>query len=393
MFVIRRYWPLVMPALCLLLSGCPEDVSLRKPDPTKGTVTGIVICADTGKPARFAEVQLLPAAIFSASGQSGNGGVDMDEAAVTGLDGRFTIEAVPPGDYYAYATLNGYLDPERGIDFNRAKQKASYDEQTLDALNQWKDHFAELTVSAQHTNDLSLGIERGAEIDGTVSYDDSSPAIGMRFELMRKTTQGDWTAVGDRGSGWALEEKTDSHGRYSITNLPAGEYKICTLLPIKAEEEAPHVCLGGTFRKKDAEAVKVNAGEARGGVDIVIPLTGLYTVAGNVTAAMDGHVPEQARLHLLYADDREQARATAMRKDGSFSFAYVPAGEYILKVTGVQDSRTPGQAANTNNTAAAPASPPQVRRYAEMEIPLSVQSEMNDVNVSLVELPKATSAE
>jgi hypothetical protein len=392
MLVIRRYWLLVMPVLCLLLSGCPEDVSLRKPDPTKGTVTGIVICADTGKPARFAEVQLLPAAIFSANGQSGNGGVDMDEAAVTGLDGRFTIEAVPPGDYYAYATQNGYLDPERGIDFNRAKQKASDDEQILDALNQWKDHFAELTVSAQHTNDLSLGIERGAEIDGTVSYDDSSPAIGMRFELMHKTTQGDWTAVGDRGSGWALEEKTDSHGRYSITNLPAGEYKVCTLLPIKAEEQAPRVCLGGTFRKKDAGTVKVTAAEARGGVDIVIPLTGMYTITGNVAAAMDGHAPDQARLHLLYADDREEARATGMRKDGSFSFAYVPAGEYILQVTDAQDSNAQGRAADPTSSETGPSAALQVRHYADKEIPLSVQSEMNDINVSLVELPKQTAA-
>ena len=132
-----------------------------------------------------------------------------------------------------------------------------------------------------------------------MSYDDSSPAIGMRFELLRKTSQDNWTAVGDSGSGWALEEKSDSHGRYRITNLPAGEYKVCTLLPIRSEEAAPHVCLGGTFRRKNADAVKVSAGETRGGTDIVIPLTGMYSISGNITVAMDGHAPEQARLHLL----------------------------------------------------------------------------------------------
>ena len=156
MSFVRRRWLWVIPAVCLLLSGCPEDEGPRKPDPTKGTVAGIVLCTDTGKPARFAEVQLLPAAMFSRGSQPGNGNQDLDETAVTGLDGRFTIEAVPPGDYYAYATLNGYLDPERGIDFNRAKQKASDDEQIQDALNQWKDHFVELTVSVQHVSDLSL---------------------------------------------------------------------------------------------------------------------------------------------------------------------------------------------------------------------------------------------
>lgn len=390
MLVVRKCWLWTLTALCLLVSGCPDDEGPRKPDPTKGTVAGIVICTDTGKPARFAEVQLLPASMIGGAGKAENSNPDLDESATTGLDGRFTIEAVPPGDYYAYAMLNGYLDPERGIDFNRAKQNASDDEQIRDALNQWKDHFVELTVSVQHTSDLSIQLERGAEIDGTVSFDDSSPAIGMRFQLLRKTAQGNWTGVGDSGNnGWALEEKSDGHGRYRITNLPAGEYKVCALLPIRSEEAAPRVCLGGSFRKKNAEAVKVNAGETRDGADIVIPLTGMYTISGTVSAAMDGHTPAQAQLHLLYADDREEARTTAMRKDGSFSFAYVPAGEYILRVTDAQDSNAPGQASTPDNSSTEPAAPAQVRHYAAQEIPVNVQGEMNDLGVTLTETQKA----
>jgi hypothetical protein len=354
-------------------------------------VTGVVICTDTGKPARFAEVQLLPASVFSAGTQVGNGNLDLDESTVTGLDGRFTIEAVPPGDYYAYATLNGYLDPERGIDFNRAKEKASDDEQLADALNQWKEHFAEVTVTVQHVSDLKLAIERGAEIDGTVSYDDSSPAIGMRFQLLRKTAQGNWTAVGDGDK--ALEEKSDGHGHYGITNLPAGEYKVCTLLPIRSGESAPSVCLGGSFRKKDAEAVKVNAGEIRVGTDIVIPLTGMFTVGGNVSAGMDGHAPGIARIRLLYADDREEARAANMRRDGSFSFAYVPAGDYILRVTDAQETNTTNQNAGSTDPASSPQPAPEVHRYLDKEIPLSVQSDMSDVTMQLQEAPKTKSAD
>ena len=41
------------------------------------------------------------------------------ESADTDLDGRFRMEAVEPGHYYAFATLEGYLDPERGVDFNK----------------------------------------------------------------------------------------------------------------------------------------------------------------------------------------------------------------------------------------------------------------------------------
>ena len=57
----RRF--LASSALCLLLYDCGPNSRFApvKPDPTKGTVTGTVICGDTGRPARFATVQLLSA--------------------------------------------------------------------------------------------------------------------------------------------------------------------------------------------------------------------------------------------------------------------------------------------------------------------------------------------
>ena len=391
-FERNSLWALA--CVCLLLNGCPEANEPRKPDPTKGTVTGVVLCTDTGKPARFAEVQLLPASMFESSGQSGKSDQNFDNAAVTGLDGRFTIEAVPPGDYYAYATLNGYLDPERAIDFSRLRPNADEDEQFADALNQWKEHFTEVTVAVQRTNDLSLKIERAAEIDGTVSYDDSSPAIGLRFQLLRKTGQDSWTGVGDHGdNGWALEEKSDSHGRFRITNLPAGEYKVCTLLPVDSENKAPRVCLGNTFRTKNAQAVKVNAGEDVGGVDIVIPLTGLYTVAGTITAGADGHAPDQATVRLLFADDRQQERETGIWKDGGFAFKYVPADNYIVQITDAQDKVTPHQTAASTGPAPQGQTEPETHHYPDKEVSLSVQSDMNNVDVSLTEplKPEASS--
>lgn len=45
-------------ALAFLSTGCEKRSN--KPDPTKGVVSGIVFCADTAKPARFAKVSLTP---------------------------------------------------------------------------------------------------------------------------------------------------------------------------------------------------------------------------------------------------------------------------------------------------------------------------------------------
>ncbi len=388
---MRRLFLWVLAATSLFLSGCPGDEP-RPPDPTRGTVTGLVVCTDTGKPARFASVLLLPAYDAKTAGKGPDkNSVDLDEDGTTGLDGRFKIEAVPPGDYYAFASLDGYVDATLAVDQHRLGPQASEREKLLDEIDQWKDHLVEVTVAAQHTSDIDLTLDRGAEIAGTVSYDDSSPAIGIRFALLRKTAQDHWIRVGQDDSG-SMDEKSDGRGRYTMANLPAGAYRVCALLPVKDERASPDFCFGGGFRISKAETVKVGAGESHPGVDIVLPLDGLFAVSGRIAAGVDGHAPTQATVRLLYADDREEARQTAMQKDGSFSFAWMPADNYILEVTNAQDIAASAPAESVAGSSGAdPAAPPPatppVRKYLDKETPLFVQSDMNDVMVTLMEAP------
>ena len=385
-------------AICLTMAGCPIDNSPRKPDPTKGTVTGLVICTDTGKPARFASVMLLPAYDPKSAGTGPDkNSIDLDETATTDLDGRFKIEAVPPGDYYAFATLDGYIDPTLAVDENRLGADASERQKVADEIDQWKDHMVSLTVAPQQVSNISVSIDRGAEIDGTMSYDDSSPAIGIRFAVSRKTAAGRWIKIGSNGGNdWPSDAKSDGRGRYAIPDLPEGEYRVCALLPVEDEDASPLFCYGGGFRIDKAESVKVSAGETHTGVDIVLPLDGLFTVSGNITAGVDAHTPSQATVHLLYAEDRAEARQAAMQKDGSFSFTYVPAGSYILQVTDAQDAapKPPAQSSGGTNgdgsgASAAPSgqTSPQVRRYGNTEMPLNVQNDMTGIGVALADAP------
>jgi hypothetical protein len=111
-----------------------------------------------------------------------------------------------------------------------------------------------VTVSVHRAAEISISIQRAAEISGTVTFDDGSPAIGMRFELQRKTATGDWAGVGLPLDGYVDHSgNSDSHGHYAVTNLPAGEYKVCTLMPTDAEQAASRVCLGNVYRRKDAK--------------------------------------------------------------------------------------------------------------------------------------------
>jgi hypothetical protein len=382
----RRSWLWILPAACLLLGGCTKHRP-KKPDPTKGTVTGIVLCADTGKPARFATVTLSAAPRKDAKLEEGIP-MPATESAVTGLDGRFRIEAVEPGQYYAFATLEGYLDPVRGLDFARLTELSSDRERNLDAISQWKDHLVEVTVNVRRASDVSLLVERGAEIVGTVTYDDGTPAIGMHFQLFRKNAKHGWSEVGAAlFNQWSLPALSDGHGRYSLTNLPAGEYKVCAAMPLDDEKVSPAVCLGDTFRRKNATITKVAAGETAAGVDISIPLSGLHDVAGRIADLADGHPLNHAVVRLLYADDRELARETSDLDEGEFSIPYVPEGQYILQVSDASDPDRPVTTTQTDVSTGTVSTSTTGRRYAGKEIPVTVDDDLDDLQIVLTALP------
>lgn len=378
----RLHWPWLC-AAAVLVVGCDKRAS--KPDPTKGVVAGVVICGDSGKPTRFAQVSLTP---VPAKHAELSDAPPLTPVAVinTGLDGRFRMEAIPPGDYYAFGTLDGYLDPERGIDFGKVTAKGTTSEQELDAIEQWKDQLIEVKVAVHRVSEVTIELHRAAAIEGTVNYDDGSPAIGMHFQLFRKNAKKEWSAVGlPLLSNWTLDTTSDSHGHYAVDDLEAGEYTVCAMMPLDSEDVAPRVCVGNVFRRKNASTVKVSDGETVRGIDIEIPLSGLHTISGHVEAGADGHAPSQATVTLLYADDREPARKTAMDKDGTFLFEYVPEDNYILRVTDAQDTIDENNGSDQGDGPGKSANPQVARHYQTKEMPVRVQSDMKDLDVPLTD--------
>ena len=267
----------------------PTDTSQApEPQEPQGSVTGTVYCSDTNMPARLAAVVLIPA-----SGEA----ADSKLTAATDLEGHFSIGKVPDGRYFVVANYAGYLNPLG------TSNQVNLDAMDAEARRNFEARLTSVTVSSKVPTPVSLRLERAAEIDGTVQYDDGSPAIGLqvsaksRSELNSPTDTEPHVAALDVSSE-NLSRSTDDHGRFRIVGFAPGEYFINVSVPTLSSEVAGGhtladfvastqggaltVYLGGGLRASKAKPIKVGSGEAFTDGNITIPLSTLHTIPGNV---------------------------------------------------------------------------------------------------------------
>ena len=218
----RQLVKMVLCGLCGLSAGCfaqtvtgavqtaPRVAAppLAPPSPG-GTVTGHVYCADTQRPARFANVQLLRQADPPSGGQNTNRGPMYQSVgnARTALDGTFAITSVPAGDYYVAATMTGYISP---------MAVARMTQNPISGV-------PSTHVEAGRTADVVISITRGAVVTGRVTYDDGSPVPGVTVRLRpvastSVTAGGTMGGFGQLGGGFGGDlgaAQTDDRGIFS----------------------------------------------------------------------------------------------------------------------------------------------------------------------------------
>lgn len=377
------------------------QTAAKKTGPATGSVSGEVSCADTNAPARFALVTLEPVPVEkAASDEKKKEDQATNATATTDLQGRFELDKVLPGHYYVLGVLAGYLNP-----------LARFDHEQLHAMtDETRKELAKLVpvvdVEPGQAAAVTLRLERASEISGTVLYDDGSPAVGLHIELLRKGKDGKLTELTSElsmGLGQpGADAKTDDRGRYRMIGEPPGEYAVRASLPtekfsvggllggggmsfsVRGENGGElSVYSGDVFRKKDAKITKVGDGDQVGGVDITIAIAGLHTVRGTVTAKRDGHALNAGQVHLLYADDQEQARYVNVDQDGNFELDDVPEGKYILRlITGADTEQVelhpyPDMTVKQDKV---------LREYDQAEMPLLVQADMSGLELAAPDL-------
>lgn len=348
--------------LCLVALSFCVHAQTQTPTEATGSVSGHVYCADTNQPARFALVILQPApekAEAPSSKKFTPGAMGSAPPSVrTGLDGSFRFAKVKPGIYFLITEFAGYVSPLAKLSSEEIRSGKGANAEKIEKL------LDKITVAVNKESTSDIELERGAAISGTIRYDDGSPANGLAIALFRQQDDGKLVPIstslyGEIRDAFASKTEgtqTNDNGHYRIASLPAGKYAVQATFPtetssfggifggpsvaeIRSDEAgALSVFTGNVFRRKDAKLIELVAGEERDGADITIPLLGLHSLSGSVLALSDSHPINHARVELLYADDKTPIRRIELGDDGRFSFAYIPEGEYILRISDAADT-------------------------------------------------------
>ena len=404
--------------ICLLFIGLPcvlaGTLNAQQAQPAAapiapGQVTGRVFCEDTGQPGRFATVQLVsdhPAAnpLLELDGTTLGKNPDFEKtlakalasvmkgnnlSTVTGIDGSFSLDKVPPGTYYVLAQLAGYQSPLR--QFSQVELVKS-DSAALAAV---ESSSPKIVVQSGQPAHADIQLERGASISGTIHYDDGSPAPAVTPILMVQGKDGKWKELS--GANGMLPVSTDDRGHYRIYGIAAGKYGVKAALPTMqamtglgasvsmhmSMGDALVVYSGGAMREKDLKPVEVTPGAEVDGVDVIFPLDNLHVVAGAVVAKSDGHAVDTGTILLEDPETKATLRTMTINQDGTFRINYVPEGQYLLKVAGAADTDSAGNADNTSDLLRMMHSK-VLKSYGEAEQPVTVK---NDAAALVLQVP------
>ena len=365
-----------------------SQTSAAKPRLDMGFVTGTVYYSDTNPPARDAQVVLDPWPSKESSGRH-------SMWAFTDLDGRFRSQDSDPGEYVVSADVDGYLQigPRRLDD--------PWVRDSPEAQREVESRFTKVTIVANQTANVTLQIERGTEIRGSVLYDDGSPAIGLTITFGRKHSQPQSTDHPPSLFSAPIPDyftHTDDYGRFRIRGVFPGLYQISVVVPTSSATEtadditrnfndttgALRIYDDGSFQASRSPGLRVENGDREKDVKITIPLASLHTVRGEIVLKGLGSSPPAAAIQLLYTDTREIARVGVAR-DGNFELNYVPEGTYILRAAASSLPEFPEE------HQCPPDCPPLLRPVFGpfAEVPLVVAGEVSNLIVTVPPPPGA----
>lgn len=266
--------------------------------------------------------------------------LDADEAAMTGDDGAFAFDDVPPGAYELTAAKGAYVTATYGAARPGGRGSA-------------------LDLAAGERRRVEIRLLRGGVISGRVLDAAGQPVEGVAVLALQRRMG---------ASGWAYHEAgspalpTDDRGVYRVFGLPAGTYLIAVqpsarTIGFEPGERIRSMSSGGPSERTFALAhvfypsvpdvtraapVSIGAGEERDGVDVQLQYVPLATVSGTVRAGADWHPAQVVLVRLDETDGGERITTTIADGNGAFSLEGIPPGRYRV-VARLSRITPPGQ--------------------------------------------------
>jgi protocatechuate 3,4-dioxygenase beta subunit len=400
--MITRTRPLSALALTLVLAaGAPAFAQQRPPAPPApqpprdlqpataavptgtGSISGTVVIAGSGQPARRARVNL--------SGAELRGG----RTATTDAEGRFAFQGLPAGRFTVSASKTGHVN----ITFGQRKPGSGRPGTPIQLGDGQKVQVA-------------LQLPKGGVISGTVLDEHGDPVPGTQVRAMRFMFQNGQRALSQTGNA-----ATDDRGIYRIYGLQPGDYVVCAVprnntepggLPdlerMRTEMEALRqradaaardqlaaiaervailqsqptpeepvtgyapVYYPGTSIATGAGSVPLAVSEERLGVDFQLQLVPMARVEGTV-AVPAGQEGPNVRVMLVNASEEGGgvgSNGAQVSRDGRFSFNNVAPGQYTLVANSMIGGRQMPGSSGRGGTGGASQEP--IRLYAAVDI-------------------------
>jgi hypothetical protein len=395
---------------CLAALICTVALAAQGPPQTpagKAHLSGRVIDAETRAPVPGAVVKMGPRTRLV--DRYGKIGVELSvfssshRFTMTDAEGRFTFADAEPDMLVLVAEAPGYL-------------LSAYGQLGPDTPPR------QFFINAGQRLELDIAAWRPGIITGTVRDEAGEPVIDVPVQAMRRRFE-----AGARRFGIQAEARTDDRGIYRIVDLLPGEYLVAVrstaITSPPASTEALRrdatigagppragVAIGGghafaasgpwppvttdvasivyptsfhpsVTNPDDATVVRLGAAEVRSGVDLHLMPVRAFRVSGHVVSAAGPVGGTSLTLVVpgsgsLSGGSEVAAAETRAQEDGSFLFAGVPVGRYLLRAlhVPVANPDTPGPTASGFS--------PEDRPTLSAEMTLTVDGPV-DLTVSL----------
>ena len=278
--------------------------------PRAAAITGRVLADSTGEPIRNARVAVLPEPPQGPA------------VALSDADGLFSLTA-PGGNYRVVAGKTGYTRGE--------------------------------AMPAVRGQAIEIRLKKGAAISGKVLDELGDPVIGVRVAALTQ-------AEPAKNAATVATTDTDDRGEYRLAGLTDGSLVVAvTTLGARGRSvnfSTPRTTyFPGTAMPGDAQALRVQPGENRLGIDIVVPagqLSGMPVrvfasrflrpsteqfpappstgaVRGRVVST-DGRPMSNADV-FMFTSTRDDSKTATADDDGRFEFEEVAAGTFLISVS------------------------------------------------------------